>query len=147
MIIGLFCDVFIVTFCPRLWTTLLALIPSSWNLLRKPTFNAFLVALVSFLSSQLLCCNFPYFLLQVNSSLTFFLFSYQVHEKSILLPALYALKVNKLSVGIMGAYKFLLFRPLTLLLPHCSFPAVWFHTVATFRLLPCLAIATCRSVC
>lgn len=78
-------------------TTLLALIPSSWNLLRKPAFNAFLVALV-------------------NSSLSFFLFSYQVHEKSILLAAL----------------------PLTLLLPFCSFPAVWFQTMATFSMAPLL---------
>uniref|UniRef100_A0A3P9IZZ7 Alpha-1,3-glucosyltransferase n=1 Tax=Oryzias latipes TaxID=8090 RepID=A0A3P9IZZ7_ORYLA len=49
--------------------TLLAVLPSSIRLLTRPTFWHFKLALV-------------------NSSLGFFLFSYQVHEKSILLAAL-----------------------------------------------------------
>uniref|UniRef100_A0A7N8XYL1 Alpha-1,3-glucosyltransferase n=1 Tax=Mastacembelus armatus TaxID=205130 RepID=A0A7N8XYL1_9TELE len=48
--------------------TILAVLPSSIRLLIKPTFWQFKLALV-------------------NSSLAFFLFSYQVHEKSILLTA------------------------------------------------------------
>uniref|UniRef100_A0A8B9HNW4 Alpha-1,3-glucosyltransferase n=1 Tax=Astyanax mexicanus TaxID=7994 RepID=A0A8B9HNW4_ASTMX len=48
--------------------TLLSILPSSIKLLTKPTLWQFKLALV-------------------NSSLAFFLFSFQVHEKSILLPA------------------------------------------------------------
>ncbi|XP_062510066.1 dolichyl pyrophosphate Man9GlcNAc2 alpha-1,3-glucosyltransferase-like isoform X2 [Corticium candelabrum] len=78
-------------------TTFVLVVPSSLNLLMKPTFKRFLIGLA-------------------NSSLVFFLFSYQVHEKSILLAAL----------------------PLILLLPNCSFPIMWFHTVATFSMSPLL---------
>ena len=49
--------------------TLICLLPSSIDLLRDPRFPKFRYALI-------------------NSSLVFFLFSYHVHEKQILLPAL-----------------------------------------------------------
>ncbi|CAL8254920.1 unnamed protein product [Merluccius merluccius] len=77
--------------------TLLALAPSSLRLLRTPTFWQFKLALV-------------------NSSLAFFLFSYQVHEKSILLPAL----------------------PVCLLLNDLPLMAIWFLQVSTFSMLPLL---------
>ena len=51
------------------WTTLLSLLPSTIQLLRKPAASAFLWALF-------------------NTSMSFFLFSFQVHEKSILFPML-----------------------------------------------------------
>ncbi|XP_065834097.1 dolichyl pyrophosphate Man9GlcNAc2 alpha-1,3-glucosyltransferase-like [Oscarella lobularis] len=76
-------------------TTLLSLLPSSINLVRKPTFEKFLLSLM-------------------NSSLSFFLFSFQVHEKSILLAALIA----------------------TLLLPYGPFPSVWFLIIATSSMYP-----------
>ncbi|XP_012733523.2 dolichyl pyrophosphate Man9GlcNAc2 alpha-1,3-glucosyltransferase [Fundulus heteroclitus] len=75
--------------------TLLAALPSSIRLLMKPTFWHFKLALV-------------------NSSLAFFLFSYQVHEKSILLAAL----------------------PVCLLLNDFPFMSVWFLQASTFSMLP-----------
>ncbi|XP_061593226.1 dolichyl pyrophosphate Man9GlcNAc2 alpha-1,3-glucosyltransferase [Cololabis saira] len=77
--------------------TLLAVLPSSVRLLTKPTFWQFKLALV-------------------NSSLGFFLFSYQVHEKSILLASL----------------------PVCLLLNDLPFMAIWFLQASTFSMLPLL---------
>uniref|UniRef100_A0A3P9KME1 Alpha-1,3-glucosyltransferase n=1 Tax=Oryzias latipes TaxID=8090 RepID=A0A3P9KME1_ORYLA len=77
--------------------TLLAVLPSSIRLLTRPTFWHFKLALV-------------------NSSLGFFLFSYQVHEKSILLAAL----------------------PVCLLLNDLPFMSVWFLLASTFSMLPLL---------
>ncbi|KAF0041885.1 hypothetical protein F2P81_005417 [Scophthalmus maximus] len=75
--------------------TLLAVLPSSIRLLTKPTFWQFKLALA-------------------NSSLAFFLFSYQVHEKSILLAAL----------------------PVCLLLNDLPLMAIWFLQASTFSMLP-----------
>lgn len=75
--------------------TLLAVLPSSVRLLTKPTFWQFKLALV-------------------NSSLAFFLFSYQVHEKSILLASL----------------------PACLLLNDLPLIAIWFLQTSTFSMLP-----------
>ncbi|KAJ7986298.1 hypothetical protein DPEC_G00338480 [Dallia pectoralis] len=75
--------------------TLLAVLPSSIKLLTKPTLWQFKLALV-------------------NSSLAFFLFSFQVHEKSILLPAL----------------------PVCLLLSDLPLPAIWFLQTSVFSMLP-----------
>nr|XP_019954035.1 PREDICTED: dolichyl pyrophosphate Man9GlcNAc2 alpha-1,3-glucosyltransferase [Paralichthys olivaceus] len=75
--------------------TLLAALPSSIRLLTKPTFWQFKLALA-------------------NSSLAFFLFSYQVHEKSILLAAL----------------------PVCLLLNDLPLVAIWFLQASTFSMLP-----------
>ncbi|XP_056133277.1 dolichyl pyrophosphate Man9GlcNAc2 alpha-1,3-glucosyltransferase [Lampris incognitus] len=75
--------------------TLLAVLPSSIRLLMKPTFWQFRLALV-------------------NSSLAFFLLSYQVHEKSILLSAL----------------------PVCLLLNDLPLIAIWFLQTSTFSMLP-----------
>lgn len=75
--------------------TLLAALPSSVRLLMKPNFWNFKLALV-------------------NSSLAFFLFSYQVHEKSILLAAL----------------------PVSLLLNDFPLMSIWFLQASTFSMLP-----------
>lgn len=75
--------------------TLLAAMPCSIRLLTKPTFWQFKLALV-------------------NSSLAFFLFSYQVHEKSILLAAL----------------------PACLLLSDLPLMGVWFLLASTFSMVP-----------
>ncbi|KAK2835237.1 hypothetical protein Q5P01_015721 [Channa striata] len=75
--------------------TLLAVLPSSIRLLTKPTFWHFKLALA-------------------NSSLAFFLFSYQVHEKSILLAAL----------------------PVCLLLSDLPLIVIWFLQASTFSMLP-----------
>lgn len=80
-----------------LWSTLLAALPSSMNLLRSPSIDRFVVALV-------------------NSSLAFFLFSYQVHEKSVLLAAL----------------------PVCLLMPYKPLVCVWFLIMSTFSMWPLL---------
>ncbi|XP_077981304.1 dolichyl pyrophosphate Man9GlcNAc2 alpha-1,3-glucosyltransferase-like [Glandiceps talaboti] len=78
-------------------TTLVGLIPSSVHLLLRPTIDNFKLALV-------------------NSSLVFFLFSYQVHEKSILIVAL----------------------PVCLLLPEKTFSCLWFLLLSTCSMLPLL---------
>nr|XP_020458449.1 dolichyl pyrophosphate Man9GlcNAc2 alpha-1,3-glucosyltransferase [Monopterus albus] len=75
--------------------TLLAVLPSSIKLLTKPNFWQFKLALA-------------------NSSLAFFLFSYQVHEKSILLAAL----------------------PACLLLSDLPLMVIWFLLASTFSMLP-----------
>lgn len=75
--------------------TLVAVLPSSLRLLTRPSFWHFKLALA-------------------NSSLAFFLFSYQVHEKSILLAAL----------------------PVCLLLNEFPFVSIWFLLVSTFSMLP-----------
>ncbi|KAM9483604.1 dolichyl pyrophosphate Man9GlcNAc2 alpha-1,3-glucosyltransferase [Clarias gariepinus] len=77
--------------------TLLFTLPSSIKLLTKPTLWQFKLALV-------------------NSSLAFFLFSFQVHEKSILLPAL----------------------PVCLLMNELPLMAIWFLMVSIFSMLPLL---------
>lgn len=77
--------------------TVLAVLPSSVRLLTKPTFWQFKLALV-------------------NSSLAFFLFSFQVHEKSILLASL----------------------PACLLLSDLPLIAIWFLQISTFSMLPLL---------
>ncbi len=50
----------------------------------------------------------------INVSLSFFLFSYHVHEKSILLPAL----------------------PVSLIAPHAPLAAFWFLSISHFSMLP-----------
>ncbi|ELT91799.1 hypothetical protein CAPTEDRAFT_169550 [Capitella teleta] len=81
-----------------LLTTIFGLLPSSVHLFVKPRITTFVYALV-------------------NSSLVFFLFSFQVHEKSILLAAL----------------------PVSLL--HSRHPtlSLWFSVVASFSMFPLLA--------
>ncbi|KAM8890610.1 dolichyl pyrophosphate Man9GlcNAc2 alpha-1,3-glucosyltransferase [Synchiropus picturatus] len=75
--------------------TLLAVLPSSIRLMSKPSFWQFKIALV-------------------NSSLAFFLFSFQVHEKSILLAAL----------------------PVCLFLNDLPLISIWFLQTSTFSMLP-----------
>jgi alpha-1,3-glucosyltransferase len=77
--------------------TATALVPSSISLLFRPKARQFLYALV-------------------NSSLAFFLFSFQVHEKSILIAAL----------------------PIALIFPMEPFMSIWFLQVSTFSMLPLL---------
>lgn len=77
--------------------TVTALIPSSINLVVKPKKKQFLYALL-------------------NSSLAFFLFSFQVHEKSILIAAI----------------------PAILLFPMDPFMVFWFLQVSTFSMFPLL---------
>ncbi|KAJ7388911.1 Glucosyltransferase-like protein [Desmophyllum pertusum] len=79
------------------WSTLTACLPSSLNLLKNPTIDRFVLALV-------------------NSSLAFFIFSYQVHEKSILLAAL----------------------PVCLLLHYKPLECMWFLVISTFSMWPLL---------
>ncbi|XP_061175414.1 dolichyl pyrophosphate Man9GlcNAc2 alpha-1,3-glucosyltransferase-like [Saccostrea echinata] len=78
-----------------LLTTVLFLLPSSLHLLCVPNDRNFRIALV-------------------NSSLVFFLFSFHVHEKSILLPAL----------------------AISLLVHENPFWCVWFYFISTFSMLP-----------
>ncbi|XP_061739673.1 dolichyl pyrophosphate Man9GlcNAc2 alpha-1,3-glucosyltransferase [Nerophis ophidion] len=75
--------------------TILAVLPSCIQVLKKPTFWQFKVAMV-------------------NSSLAFFLFSFHVHEKSILLVSL----------------------PVCLFLNDLPLMAIWFLQVSTFSMLP-----------
>lgn len=77
--------------------TLLAVLPSSIDILLKPRLHKFLLSVI-------------------NSSLAFFLFSFQVHEKSILLAAI----------------------PVALYFPVEPFPCFWFLSVSTFSMLPLL---------
>lgn len=77
--------------------TATAILPSSTSLLFRPRKKQFLYALI-------------------NSSFAFFLFSFQVHEKSILLVAL----------------------PVALIFPLEPFMAVWFLQISTFSMLPLL---------
>ncbi|GFT50113.1 dolichyl pyrophosphate Man9GlcNAc2 alpha-1,3-glucosyltransferase [Nephila pilipes] len=78
--------------------TILAVLPSSIQLLKNPSLHKFRLSLV-------------------NVSLAFFLFSFQVHEKSILLPAM----------------------PVLLLLEDYPLTSVWFAYMSTFSLVPLLA--------
>eukprot|EP00112_Aurelia_sp_Birch-Aquarium-sp1_P027001 Seg996.3 transcript_id=Seg996.3/GoldUCD/mRNA.D3Y31 product="Dolichyl pyrophosphate Man9GlcNAc2 alpha-1 3-glucosyltransferase" protein_id=Seg996.3/GoldUCD/D3Y31 len=78
-------------------TTLAACIPSSVDLFFRPTIRKFLLSLI-------------------NCSLAFFLFSFQVHEKSILIPAL----------------------PVCLLLPAKPLECTWFLLISTFSMFPLL---------
>lgn len=78
--------------------TATAIVPSSISLLLKPKKRQFLYALV-------------------NSSLAFFLFSFQVHEKSILIAAI----------------------PVILIFPLEPFMSFWFLQISTFSMLPLLA--------
>ncbi|KAG7257621.1 hypothetical protein CRUP_002323 [Coryphaenoides rupestris] len=82
--------------------TLLAIAPSSLKLLATPTFWQFKLSLV-------------------NCSLAFFLFSYQVHEKSILLAAL----------------------PVCLLLNDLPLVSIWFLQVSTFSTTLLAALERC----
>lgn len=75
--------------------TISSIIPSSINLLMRPCKKSLLYALV-------------------NSSLAFFLFSFQVHEKTILLVSL----------------------PVMLLFPLDPIPCLWFLQISTFSMLP-----------
>jgi alpha-1,3-glucosyltransferase len=78
-------------------TTLLAVLPSCLYVFRKPTTTQFIYSLAI-------------------SSLGFFLFSFQVHEKSILLPLL----------------------PIAMLYPQEPQFVIWFHNVSIFSLWPLL---------
>ncbi|XP_070503520.1 probable dolichyl pyrophosphate Man9GlcNAc2 alpha-1,3-glucosyltransferase [Chironomus tepperi] len=78
--------------------TATALVPSSITLLFNPKKKQFLYALI-------------------NSSLAFFLFSFQVHEKSILIAAI----------------------PVILIFPLEPFMSFWFLQVSTFSMIPLLA--------
>ncbi|XP_060555818.1 dolichyl pyrophosphate Man9GlcNAc2 alpha-1,3-glucosyltransferase-like [Ruditapes philippinarum] len=80
-----------------LCSTCVCLLPSSLDLLFRPSFKKFRYALV-------------------NSSMVFFLFSFQVHEKSILLAALIVCT----------------------LIPDHPFWCFWFLQVSTFSMLPLL---------
>jgi alpha-1,3-glucosyltransferase len=77
--------------------TLLAVLPSSMDILFRPRLHKFLLSVI-------------------NSSLAFFLFSFQVHEKSILLAAI----------------------PVALYLPVDPLPCFWFLLTSTFSMLPLL---------
>lgn len=77
--------------------TVLAILPSSVDLLLKPSKSRFKLALI-------------------NSSLAFFLCSFQVHEKSILLAAL----------------------PVCCWLPYYPVPCIWFLLISAFSMLPLL---------
>lgn len=78
-------------------TTLAAVLPSSIKLLLNPTKHFFLLSLI-------------------NSSLAFFLFSFQVHEKSILIVTL----------------------PIILNYPLNPNASVWFLMISTFSMFPLL---------
>ncbi|KAL8597872.1 hypothetical protein ACOMHN_061405 [Nucella lapillus] len=78
-------------------STLMMLLPSSLNLLLKPGMQRFKLALV-------------------NSSLVFFLFSYQVHEKSIL-------------IAVIPACLLVIDHPLVI---------TWFISISTFSMIPLL---------
>ncbi|KAG5676419.1 hypothetical protein PVAND_006257 [Polypedilum vanderplanki] len=80
-----------------LMCTATSIVPSSITLLLKPTKRQFLYSLI-------------------NCSLAFFLFSFQVHEKSILIPAI--------SVALIFSLE-----------PFMSF---WFLQISTFSMLPLL---------
>ena len=80
-----------------LLSTGIALLPTSLHLLRRPTIHNLLISLA-------------------NSSLAFFLFSFHVHEKSILLAVL----------------------PATFLLPFYPYVMNWFIAIAVFSLFPLL---------
>ncbi|KAG8195219.1 hypothetical protein JTE90_027960 [Oedothorax gibbosus] len=78
--------------------TLVSAMPSCIQLMRNPSLHKFRIALI-------------------NSSLSFFLFSFQVHEKSILFSAL----------------------PVLLLIEDHPLTCIWFAYISTFSLVPLLA--------
>lgn len=78
-----------------LFTTLSAVFPSGIDLFSRPNSRKFILALL-------------------NNSLAFFLFSYQVHEKSILIVAL----------------------PVLLYLPENPFVCFWFLFISVFSMVP-----------
>lgn len=80
-----------------LFTTVASLLPSSVDLFLRPNRKKFVLA-------------------QINSSLSFFLFSFQVHEKSILLVAI----------------------PVLLYFPYDSFTCYWFLCMSVFSMTPLL---------
>lgn len=80
-----------------LCTTLISLLPSSIDLFLRPNVNKFVLSLI-------------------NCSLSFFLFSFQVHEKSILLCAI----------------------PVLLHMPFDPMPCFWFLITCSFSMLPLL---------
>lgn len=80
-----------------LFSTLSAILPSSVDLFLRPNLKKFVLALT-------------------NSSLAFFLFSYQVHEKSILLVAI----------------------PVLLYFPYAPFTCFWFLVMSVFSMTPLL---------
>lgn len=89
----LFCNEKMVKLC--MFATLAALFPSAFDLFVRPSLKKFIPALI-------------------NSSLAFFLFSFQVHEKSILLVAI----------------------PVMLYLPKDPFVCFWLLVISTFSMLP-----------
>ncbi|XP_018572383.1 probable dolichyl pyrophosphate Man9GlcNAc2 alpha-1,3-glucosyltransferase [Anoplophora glabripennis] len=80
-----------------LFATLSAIFPSSVDLFLRPNLRKFVLALV-------------------NSSLAFFLFSFQVHEKSILIVAV----------------------PVLMYFPYAPFVCFWFLCISIFSMLPLL---------
>lgn len=78
-------------------TTFVAIVPSCLDLMFSPNRRKFVYALI-------------------NSALAFFLFSFQVHEKSILLASV----------------------PVALALPTDPFMSMWFIAISTFSMLPLL---------
>ncbi|KAE8741637.1 hypothetical protein FOCC_FOCC012840 [Frankliniella occidentalis] len=80
-----------------LLSTLIAVLPSCLDLVFRPHRNKFVYGLI-------------------NSSLAFFLFSFQVHEKSILLAAI----------------------PVSLIVPSDPFMSMWFTAISSFSMLPLL---------
>eukprot|EP01117_Protostelium_nocturnum_P009713 TRINITY_DN3471_c0_g1_i1.p1 TRINITY_DN3471_c0_g1~~TRINITY_DN3471_c0_g1_i1.p1 ORF type:complete len:489 (-),score=104.06 TRINITY_DN3471_c0_g1_i1:208-1674(-) len=78
--------------------TILGVLPSSYNLLRFPSNDRFLFSLF-------------------NASMSFFLFSFQVHEKTILLPLLPA--------TLLAGYKFEIFCWFTLVSMFSMFPLLY----------------------
>lgn len=80
-----------------LFATLSAIFPSSVDLFLRPNLRKFVLALV-------------------NSSLAFFLFSFQVHEKSILIVAI----------------------PILMYFPYAPFVCFWFLCISIFSMLPLL---------
>lgn len=84
-------------FVSCLFLTAISLLPSVVNLFRRPTYNNFIL-------SSIIC------------SLSFYLFSFQVHEKSILLVAI----------------------PVILYLPANIFTSIWFLLISVFSMSPLL---------
>lgn len=80
-----------------LFTTFAALFPSCADLFLRPNLKKFVLALI-------------------NSSLAFFLFSFQVHEKSILLVAI----------------------PVMMFFPYAPFVCFWFLCISIFSMMPLL---------
>lgn len=80
-----------------LLTTLISVLPTCIDLFKNPSKMKFLLSLI-------------------NCSLSFFLFSYQVHEKSILLVAI----------------------PILMYSPQNTFICTWFVSITTFSMLPLL---------